>query len=250
MADMAQGTGTRWSDASGIPEPPWRSAPRSGGRAPLTREAIIEAALRVIDADGMDGLSMRRVGEELGTGAASIYWHVRNKEQLLQLVFERVVEEVQLPEPDPARWREQLGDLAGQMRAILTSHRDVARLSLGRIPSGPALAVVTEWLFTLLKPVGIPDKVIAYLGDLFALYVGAFAFEETLGTASFTGGDLSPEQFFAMLRDYVMSLPPELFPHTQRVVDVMLGGGPDERFAFGVDLMLRGLATYASQPQG
>ena len=61
----------------------------------------------------------------------------------------------------------------------VTSHRDVARLSLGRIPSGPALAVVTEWLFTLLKPVGIPDKVIAYLGDLFGLYVGAFAFEES-----------------------------------------------------------------------
>ena len=66
---------------------------------------------RVIDADGMDGLSMRGVGEELGTGAASLYWHVRNKEQLLQLVFERVVEEIQLPEPDPARWREQLSDL-------------------------------------------------------------------------------------------------------------------------------------------
>jgi AcrR family transcriptional regulator len=247
MVDMTQGTGSRWSDAAGVPEPPWRSAPRSAGRTPLTREAIVDAALRVIDADGMDGLSMRRVGEELGTGAASLYWHVRNKDQLLQLIFERVVEEVQLPEPDPARWREQLSDLADQMRAILTSHRDVARLSLGRIPSGPALAVVTEWLFTLLKPVGIPDDVIAYLGDLFALYVGAFAFEESLGTASFTGSDLSPEQFFTMLKDYVMSLPPELFPHTQRVVDALFSGGPDARFAFGVDLMLRGLATYASK---
>ena len=126
----------------------------------------------------------------------------------------------------------------------------MARLSLGRIPSGPMLAVVTEWLFTLLKPVGIPDNVIAYLGDVFSLYVGAFAFEESLGTASFTGGDLSPEQFFTMLKDYVMSLPAELFPHTQRVVDALFGGGPDERFAFGVDLMLRGLATYASNPEG
>ena len=247
---MAEQTGARWSDTSGLPEPPWRTARRSAGRVPLTREAIVEAALRVIDAEGMDGLSMRRVGEELGTGAASIYWHVRNKDQLLQLVFERVIEEVQLPDPDPSRWQEQLSDLADQMRAILTSHRDVARLSLGRVPAGPALAVLTEWLFTLLKPAGIPDQVIAFLGDLFGLYVGAFAFEESLGTASFTGGDLSPEQFFTLLRDYVLSLPPDLFPHTQGAVNMIFGGGPDVRFVFGVDLMLRGLATYASKPAG
>jgi AcrR family transcriptional regulator len=250
VADVAEGTGTPWQDASGIPEPPWRSASRPAGRAPLTREAIVEAALRIIDAEGTDGLSMRRVGEELGTGAASIYWHVRNKEQLLQLVFERVVEEIRLPEPDPSRWREQLRGLADQMRAILTRHRDVARLSLGRVPSGPALAVITEWLFTLLTPAGIPDRVIAFLGDLFGLYVGAFAFEEGLGTASFTGGDLSPEQFVTLLKDYVTSLPAELFPHTQRTVDLLFDADRDARFAFGVDLMLRGLATYASKPEG
>jgi AcrR family transcriptional regulator len=236
-----------WANSADVPEPPWRTAPRPGARTPLTREAIVEAALRVLDSDGIDSLSMRRVGEELGTGAASIYWHVRNKEQLLQLVFERVTEEAKLPEPDPARWQEQLRDFAHRMREVLNSHRDVARLSIGRIPAGPTLAVYSEWLFALLKPVGIPDQVIAYLGDLFGLYVGAYAFEESLGASSFTGGDLSPEQFFSMLRDYVLSLPEERFPHTRRAVDLLFGGGPDERFAFGVDLMLRGLATYATK---
>jgi AcrR family transcriptional regulator len=245
---MSEGGPPRWSDTSGIPEPPWRASPRSAGRAPLTREAIVEAALRVLDAEGIDSLSMRRVGEELGTGAASIYWHVRNKDQLLQLVFERVIEEVELPEPDPGKWQEQLRALADQMRAVMNSHRDVARLSLGRVPSGPSVAVFSEWLFTLLEPVGIPDEVIAYLGDLFGLYVGAFAFEESLGHASFTGGDLSPEQFATMLSDYVRSLPAELFPRTQRAADLIFSGGADTRFAFGVDLMLRGLQTYASKP--
>src|SRR5579875_2585707 len=92
-----------WPRAADVPEPPWR-VPRREGRAPLSRDAIVDAALRVLDAEGMDGLSMRRVGEELGAGAASIYWHVQNKDELLQLVFERVISEIELPVPDPSRW--------------------------------------------------------------------------------------------------------------------------------------------------
>ena len=246
---MAEDPDRTWANAADVPEPPWQTAAKPSARTPLTREAIVAAALRVMDAEGMEGLSMRRVGEELGTGAASIYWHVRNKEQLLQLVFERVTQEAELPEPDPSRWQEQLRTFADQMRAVLNSHRDVARLSLGRIPSGPTLALLSEWLFSLLKPVGIPDQVIAYLGDLFGLYIGAYAFEESLGSSSFTVGDSSPEEFFKMLGDYLKSLPEDRFPHTRRAADVLLAGGPDERFAFGVDLMLRGLASYAGKHQ-
>jgi AcrR family transcriptional regulator len=233
-------------DSSGVPEPPWRLAPRSAPRVPLTREAIVEAALRVLDAEGMEGLSMRRVAEELGTGAASLYWHVRNKEELFQLIFERVTQETALPEPDPSRWKEQLKALAFQMRAVLNSHRDVARLSLGRIPAGATLALYNEWLFALLKPVGIPDRVIAYLGDFAGLYVGAYAFEESLGVSSPTGEDLPPEQILEMFRGYVLSLPEDRFPNTRAAADLLFAGGPDERFEFGIDLMLRGLETYAS----
>jgi AcrR family transcriptional regulator len=235
-----------WQDAAGIPEMPWRAPRKPSSRAPLTREVIVEAALRVLDAEGMDRLSMRRVGDELGAGAASIYWHVRNKDELLQLVFERVVGEAELPPPDPSRWQEQLAMLAVQMRAILTRHRDVARISLGRVPSGPAIALLTEWLFTLLKPVGIPDKVIAYLGDLFGLYVGAFTFEESLEAGPVTGPGMSGEEFVAMLKDYVMTLPADRFPHTRRAVDVIFSGDRDDRYAFGIDLMLRGLESYAT----
>ena len=116
-------------------------------RTPLTRQAIVEAALRVLDREGMDALSMRKVGEELGTGAASLYWHVRNKEELLQLVFEAVIEETRLPTPDPANWQEQLREFARASRTTLGGHRDVARISLGRIPAGPTLALYSEWLF-------------------------------------------------------------------------------------------------------
>lgn len=236
-------TGPAASDA--LPAPPWRTGARAAPRQPLTREAIVEAALRVLDREGMGGLSMRRVAEELGTGAASLYWHVRNKGELLQLLFERLTGEIALPEPDPARWREQLRDLARRMRAEAHRHRDGARISLGRVPSGPTIARFTEWTFALLAPLGIPDRVIAYLGDLAALYVGAYAFEESLGLASPTGEDLLPEQIVAMFRDYLLSLPAERFPHVHRAIGDILGGDADERFEFGLDVIIRGIGTYA-----
>ena len=241
-----QGEG-RTGAASGLPEAPWRQPRRGHQRIPLTEEAIVEAAIRVLDVVVMEGLSMRRVAEKLGTGAASIYWHVRNKEELLQLIFERVTGQMELPEPDPDHWKDQLRELAHRMRSILNSHRDVARISLGRIPMGPTLAVYSEWLFRLLKPVGMPDRVITYIGDFFGLYVGAYAFEESLGVSSPTGEKLDPEQITEMFLSYVMSLPEDRFPYTRANADLMFSGGPDERYEFAVELILRGLESYARE---
>ncbi len=190
---------------------------------------------------------MRRVGEELETGAASLYWHVRNKDELYQLLFERVTGEMQLPEPDPARWEEQLKEPDRQSRAVMLRHRDIARISLGRIPAGPTLALLSEWLFNLLRPVGVPDRTIALLGDLFGLYVGAYAFEESLPLASPTGEELPPNEIVDMFREYVRSLPEDRFPHTRGAADLLFSGDVDERFEFGMDVIVRGVATFTER---
>src|SRR5581483_2652572 len=80
-----------------VPEPPWRAAARPAAvRTPLTRDAIVEAALRVLDRDGVDRLSMRRVAAELGTAAGALYWHVANKEELLVLLVDRATTAIRL----------------------------------------------------------------------------------------------------------------------------------------------------------
>ena len=108
-----------------VPEPPWRLARgRAVARVPLTREAILAAAERVLERDGFDRLSMRQVADELGTGPASLYWHVRNKDELLQLLFERFNDEIELPPPDPAHWQDQVKELGRQIRAVGQRHRD------------------------------------------------------------------------------------------------------------------------------
>lgn len=226
-------------------EPPWLRA-RRGGRAarpPLTRDAIVEAALRVLDRDGLDGVSMRRVADELGAGAGSLYWHVSNKDELLGLVFDRVVGEIQLPPPEPERWQDQLKEFARTARGVVSAHRDIARWSIGRIPLGPNMLRLNEWQLGLLRAAGIPDRAAAFAGDLFGLYLGAHALEETLGLASPSGEPLPPEQVIGMIRDYLTSLPPSRFPNIVELVDDLMAGGPDERFEFGLDVVIKGLAA-------
>jgi AcrR family transcriptional regulator len=232
-----------------VPQPPWVQTrkPRAAPRTPLNREAIVEAAQRVLDREGLDATTMRRVAEELGTAPSALYWHVRNKDELLQFVFDRIAGEVQLPALEPERWEEQLRAMGREMRRVLTSHRDIARVTLGAIPVGPNTLRIAEWTHALLREAGLPDRTVALVVDFLALYVGAHAYEESLGLASPTGEDLPPDQVLAMLRDYWSSLPPEKFPHTIALLDVLFEGGPDERFEFGMDVIIRGLAALQAE---
>ncbi|MGH7921179.1 MAG: TetR/AcrR family transcriptional regulator C-terminal domain-containing protein, partial [Candidatus Dormibacteraceae bacterium] len=127
-------------------------------------------------------------------------------------------------------------------------HRDAARLSLGRVPSGPTFARTSEWLFELLSPLGVPDKVIGLTADAAALYVGAFAFEESLGLASPTGEAMPREEIVELFTGYLRSLPEDRFPHLRRAAAALFSGDADERFEFGLDLLLRGLGTYTCEP--
>ncbi|HXF72761.1 MAG TPA: TetR/AcrR family transcriptional regulator [Actinomycetota bacterium] len=230
-----------------VPEPPWRARPARRPQRPLSREAIVDAALRILDREGADGLTMRRVAEELGTGAASLYWHVGSKDGLIDLVVDRIAGELELPPPDPSQWQAQLMEIGRRMREILHRHRDVARLTLGRIPIGPNLVRIMEWMLALLRGAGLPDRIAAFAGDLFSLYVGAFVYEESLGLGSPSGEDRPPQEVVAMIRDYLASLPPERFPNITAMVDELMGPDPDERFELGLEVLLRGLAAFRNE---
>lgn len=221
-----------------VPEPPWWGTPNRGEpRSTLTREAIVTAAIRVLDERGLNGLSMRRVAETLETGAATLYWHVADKEQLIHLILDRVMGELVLPEPDPSRWEEQLRDFAHQAREMNRRHRDIALASLGRVPMGPSLVRISEWLLAVLRGAGIPDRPASWFGDIFALVGAAQAVEDNLAGAT-------DDPVIAAMGDYLASLPPDRFPNLAAVTEEMVGGGADERFEFALDLLIRGLATF------
>lgn len=227
------------------PRPALARRAQEGPRRSLSREAIVTAALHVVDAEGLDALSMRRVAQELDTGAASLYAHVANKEELLELLLDRIQAGVTRPEPDPERWQEQVKELARQGRRVLVAHRDLARAAIGQgIPFGPNALLNAEAMLAILKAGGLSDQVCAYGVDALALFVTATAVEESLRGQGF-GRAASPSTSRSCASASTSALAPEGFPHITGMVDALMRDEGDERFEFGLDLLVSGLARHA-----
>jgi AcrR family transcriptional regulator len=194
----------------------------------------VEAALRVLDREGADALTVRRLGEELNTGSATLYWHIGSKDELGELVYDHVMGQIELPEPDPAHWQEQFKELGRRAYKAMLDHKEVVRYSIGRIPVGPNMLRVMEWSLDLLYQAGLPDQAAAYAGDMFGRYLDASVLEAT------ASGGPPPE----MVGRYFGNLPPEQFPNMTRLSKAMFHGTQDDRFEFGLDLLVRGLAAH------
>jgi AcrR family transcriptional regulator len=229
-----------------LPQPPGSRLPPERGRRrrrdPITREAIVDTAVRLLDRDGLDQLSMRRVADELGTGAASLYWHVGSKDGLLDLVLDRVIGEVDVPDPDPERWQEQVKELARAQRAVILRHRDLVRISLGRIPLGPNALELSERTLAVLRAGGLSDELAVVGQQLLIATVNGFTLDETSPPQA---GDW--QRVGNEVRDYIGSLPGERFPNLQAVADQFTVTDRDEAFDLLLDIFVSGLAARRHQ---
>ena len=233
-----------------LPARPRRVARRrrpSTRRASLSVAEIVEAAIEVLDETGVAGLTMRTVAERLGTGAASLYAHVSGKDELLELVYDELVGRVPLPEaPDPARWREQASEMLRGMHDMLTAHRDAALAGLGRVPTSPSTLAATEALCAVLRAGGLSDYAVALGLDLLILYVSASAFEAGL----MRQGDATDEdiqRYFDEVHSFYAALPASRYPVLAAIAAEMFGHDGEERFAFGLDVLLDGLVAVGAR---
>jgi AcrR family transcriptional regulator len=256
---MARGPGKKTNErpadghGEGLPPSPFQRVPdrgRSRRRDPLTREAIVAAALGLLDRDGLDGFSMRRVAEELDTGAASLYWHVGSRDGLLDLILEEVIgEQVDaIPEPDPDEWREQLKEVARTMRRTTLGHRDIVRISIGRIPMGPNALRLSERVLAILRAGGVPDELAVQSYLLLISVVNGFTMDEGgFAEEERQEGSPPPEEAAEMVRGYLESLPAEQFPNLHEVAEGFAVSDQDARFELLLDLFVEGLARRAGE---
>jgi AcrR family transcriptional regulator len=228
-----------------LPEPPWSSLQHRRRRRGLTREAITEAALALVDAEGLDALSMRNVAERLDVQASALYGHVSGKQELIQLMLDHVALEIELPEPDPGRWQEQVKDFARAARRALGAHRDLAGASLANIPTGPNMLGLMDRLLALLASSALPRQAVVYAADLLPQFVTASVYEESL----FMQRLERDPAYFDRIEAYFRAAPAERFPALADLVTELTGAdeGPDARFEFGLDVIVQGLSTIASQ---
>jgi AcrR family transcriptional regulator len=264
MAAKPEGIATGDADPGGphaepqIAPPPWQRLPERQARRrrePISREAIVTAAVQLLDREGLAALSMRRLAEELGTGAASLYWHVGSKDGLLDLVLDHLIGEGKVPDPDPRRWPEQLKDVARAQRATTLRHPYIVRISIGRIPMGPNALRFSERVLAILRAGGVPPRLAVQGYLLLIATVNGFTVDETgvedSGAAD-SGGNARPtdpasrQEAANMARDYIASLPAGQFPNMVGLADEFAFADADERFEMLIDIFVDGLARRAA----
>ena len=239
-----------------IPPPPWQRAPDRPSRRrrdPISRDAIVAAAIGLLDREGLAALSMRRLAEELGTGAASLYWHVGSKDGLLDLVLDEVIGEGRVPDPDPPRWQEQLKQVARDQRAASLRHPWAVRVSIGRIPMGPNALRYSERILAILRAGGLPAHLAVQGYLLLIATVNGFTIDETgvddapepSGTVPLRDPD-GLQQFANMASDYIASLPADRFPNLTTLAGEFAYADPGERFELLIEIFVDGLARRAA----
>lgn len=227
------------SDEHGeVPIPPWRmarrQASRSGARPALDRDRIVLAAVAVIDAEGVAALSFRRLGDDLGVTPMSLYWHVADKAELLELVGDAILAEIEMP-PRAGSWQEQLRDIHRAMFDVLLRHRNAVDVVAGRARFGPSGLAVFERILQILLDAGF-DEVSAFDAYL-ALYQFFLGFVTSANRdPAFVEGQ---RQGWA----YMLSLPEERFPAIRAVTPVIGRRPSPEVLELGLDILIAGIAA-------
>jgi AcrR family transcriptional regulator len=210
-------------------------------REPLTREQIVDAARRVMDAEGLEAVSMRRVAREVGVEAMSLYNHVRDKEDLLDGVVERIMAEFHFPEEPGGDWPAYGRALARGWRAVLKAHPNVMTLFAHRhkpMRSTTSMRPMEEALHTL-RQMGLSVEESARAFQVIGGYIMGYVMMES--GQMFTPGDDGDPQALAR------QIPVDELPCVAAALPYMAECDVDAQFEFGLDLMLDGLLARAER---
>jgi len=223
-----------------------RSTRDRPAKAPLSQDAVVDAALAILQSEGLEAVTMRRVAQALDTGAASLYVYVPNREGLLQAMLNRVTATIKLEPPNPSRWRPQLHSLLRRIHEALVAHPGLAALTLADPPTTEAVLLVTENLLGILRAGGIEPQDAAWACDIFVLLVTGVASEDDVRRAR--GRDTADDLRGQVddLYKIFTGLPPDRFPLLAAHAAEMVAGDGDERFRFAIDVVVDGILARAA----
>jgi AcrR family transcriptional regulator len=224
---------------------PYRDTRRPRERQPLDRLQVVRAALALLDEVGLDGLTMRRLAERLGVKAASLYRHVRDKEDLLVLLADEISGEVAPVEVGPP-WQDRLVDMAWRYRRVLLAHRDAARLLADTSLSGPRRLRRIDGLLELLLAAGFSAQDAVRAGYHFNNFVVEFVADEVRLAMAAEAMGTSPGEVLAETRRQLKALPAEEYPTLTRLADHIADSDSDGLFRFGLELWIGGLERLQS----
>nr|WP_202886009.1 TetR/AcrR family transcriptional regulator C-terminal domain-containing protein [Kribbella sandramycini] len=215
----------------------WLRAEAEATRAPLTREQIVTTAISLLDADGLDAFSMRRMAAALGTAATSaLYWRVANKNDLLELAVDEVLGAA-VVEPATGDWRDKLTEVATSAYRALWEHPWAPQLLATHAGLGPNYQALTDQLVTLLSSAGFKGVHLdAAVSAVFHYLVGS-AVTDSAWSAMVRRSGLTERQWARQAGDQLGVGAESLAAYLNRANRA----GPEARFSSGLRVILVGL---------
>jgi AcrR family transcriptional regulator len=207
-------------------------------RTPLSRERVLRAAINLADSDGIDALSMRKLGQELGVEAMSLYNHVRNKEDILDGMVDVVFSQIDLPSSG-VDWKSAMRQRAISARRVLLRHPWAIGLMESRIQPGPATLRHHDSVIGTLRKAGFSIEMAAHAYSALDSYIYGFTLNEQ--TLPFDTSEEVAEVAGNILRE----LPATDYPYlAEMAIEHVMKPGYDygAEFEFGLDLILDGLS--------
>jgi AcrR family transcriptional regulator len=212
-------------------------------RGSLTREAVVQAALEVVDAEGVEALSMPRLARELDAGVMTLYRYVQSKQELLDAVAQRAIGQVRIEAPPGSGPEGILAGWARGMRRMFLDHPGVAEVMAPRAVIGPGIFRGINGLMGMLQGGGY--------GGVVALRAIYTALIYTLGFSIWEAARVhgQPEGSYAALwRAGFAQLAPGEVPHVETVLAELGTLASDAQFEFGLAALIRGISAQALPP--
>jgi AcrR family transcriptional regulator len=210
-------------------------------KAPLTREVIVRTGLTVLDRDGMDALTMRKVAQELDTGAASLYVYVKNREDLLVAMLDEAIADV-VPQSSSRRvsWQKRLTSLIDAAVEAMSRHQGLALVSFGTIPTSHNAMLIVERMIALLKEGELDDTTISWAVDLLYLYMTAVAAEQSAHNDKTSLGQTEAGNV-QKVREHFEALSAERYPMIVSLGEHLMSGSGEQRASWGLKVLLNGI---------
>ncbi len=204
-------------------------------RERLNRKRVLEAALAIVDAEGLAALTMRRLGGELGVEAMSLYRHVPNKEALLDGIVELIVLEIDVPADDGGDWVEAWRGVGRSYRRAALAHPNAFPLVTMRPLNTPEALRRIDAAYDLLRRAGLDEQTSIVAFRTLASYTRGFALEEVTGRALGARADSAENRLDPR------ELPAAEFPRISELAPRLVAADHGAEFELGLDLILTGL---------
>ncbi len=215
-------------------------------RVPLSRERVLRAAVAIADATGIGSLTMRSLAHELGVKPMALYYHVANKEEILDGIVDLVFSEIEAPSAD-GDWRSEIIRRAESARRVLRRHPWAIGLMESRKTPGPETLRHHDATIGTLRAAGFSVEMTAHAYALLDSYIYGFALQEI--SLPFEG----PETVVEVAEPMLQQFPADAYPHfAEMATEYILKPGYDfgNEFAFGLGVILDALTRSLSAESG